>query len=177
MRRGSGPFTGWPSTMASPFVCFKKPPTILSNVDLPQPEGPTMQTNSPSVTSRSTRSSTWICSPGRLPAKLIHRSRTETAARGACFSGGFMRFVSAIRVTPAHFIELFELAHEHVQNQANQPDHHHARHDEIVALARIARVDDQIAESRVHRDHFRRDDDQPGDAQGDAHARDDLRKA
>jgi hypothetical protein len=66
IRRGSGPFTGCPSMSTFPLVCFKNPPTIFSSVDLPHPDGPRMQTNSPSRASRSMFSSTLTSLPSRL---------------------------------------------------------------------------------------------------------------
>src|SRR5690625_2217092 len=62
---------------------FSRPATRRSNVDLPQPDGPSTHTNSPSAMSREISSSTI-----RIPLVLsewgyaIHRSRTETAALG-----------------------------------------------------------------------------------------------
>src|SRR5436190_4351750 len=51
------PRTGTPSNSTSPPEARSKPARILSSVDLPQPEGPTRQTNSPGATSRSMPSS------------------------------------------------------------------------------------------------------------------------
>src|SRR5450432_3165820 len=118
MRRGSGSRTAWPSTSASPRVWWRKPPMMLSRVDLPQPDGPTMQTNSPSRTSRSMRSSTWICSPDGFPGKLIQRSRTEIAV-----------FILVLAISPFHFVKFFQPPHDEVENQSDQTDHHHAGDD------------------------------------------------
>src|SRR3990172_7813229 len=46
-----GPLTVSPATVSSPPVAGIKPPMILSRVDLPQPEGPMMEKNSPARTS------------------------------------------------------------------------------------------------------------------------------
>src|SRR3972149_7855214 len=46
-----GPLTVSPATVSSPPVAGIKPPMILSGVDLPQPEGPMMEKNSPARTS------------------------------------------------------------------------------------------------------------------------------
>ena len=40
------PVTGLPSMRISPAAGVRKPAMMLSKVDLPQPDGPTMQTNS-----------------------------------------------------------------------------------------------------------------------------------
>ena len=48
--------------------------------------------------------------------------------------------------------------------------------DQVVAVAGVARIHDQVAEAGVQRDHLRGDDDQPRHAEADAHADDDLRQ-
>src|ERR1017187_7338828 len=52
-RSGPGATTRFLSTVISPEDGNEKPATALSSVDLPQPEGPSRQTNSPVFTSRS----------------------------------------------------------------------------------------------------------------------------
>src|SRR5438876_237374 len=56
-RSGPGFVTAWPSTRMRPAVAAMRPSTTERNVVLPQPDGPTIATNSPSVTFRSTPSS------------------------------------------------------------------------------------------------------------------------
>src|SRR5258708_3927929 len=53
-RPGPGGRGGPPSILRLPAVGCSKPATMLSRVDLPQPEGPSSATNSPSPTARST---------------------------------------------------------------------------------------------------------------------------
>jgi hypothetical protein len=60
-RRGSR--TGASSTRTSPESGVSKPASTLSRVDLPQPEGPMMATNSPSPTEKLTSSSTATAPP------------------------------------------------------------------------------------------------------------------
>ena len=67
MRRRSGPRTRSPWVSTSPSVGARKPPITFSSVDFPQPEGPTMHTNSPGLTSKRMRSSTRIGSPPPSP--------------------------------------------------------------------------------------------------------------
>ncbi len=55
-------------------------------------------------------------------------------------------------------------------------DNDHGGDDEVIAVAGVTRVNDQKSESRVYRDHLRRDDDEPGDAQRDAQTDDQLRR-
>src|SRR5690349_5653284 len=51
-RLGFGPVTGLPHMSTSPLVGASKPATMRSNVDLPQPEAPMRQMNSPLRTVR-----------------------------------------------------------------------------------------------------------------------------
>jgi hypothetical protein len=60
---GSRLFTTLSSMTISPPVTVSRPATIRISVDLPQPEGPTMTMNSPSLTSMSMP---WMT--GTLPA-------------------------------------------------------------------------------------------------------------
>src|SRR6266550_1865107 len=70
IRSAPGPWTRCPSISTQPVVGSSRPATILSRVDLPQPEGPTIVTNSPSPIWRlmSRRASVGSVSPlNRLP--------------------------------------------------------------------------------------------------------------
>src|SRR5258708_4089868 len=154
MRAASGPFTGALSTHTSPRVSFRKPPRMLSIVDLPQPDGPTRQTNSPGRTWKLTRSSTSMREPFSFPGNDIHASRTWMSGL-------------PLSITPANFVELFQLPQEHVEHEAYQSNHHHAGDDEVVALAGVARVNDEIAKAGTHGDHFRRHDHEPRHAKCD----------
>src|SRR3979490_1417494 len=49
-RSGPGESAGLPSTRTSPSVGVTRPAATFSSVDLPQPDGPTMQANCPSGT-------------------------------------------------------------------------------------------------------------------------------
>src|SRR6478736_8410968 len=148
MRPGSGPATDLPSTFTSPRVSMRKPPRILSIVDLPQPDGPTMQTNSPGRMSKLMFSRTWTGCPAVLPGNDIQVSRTRMSG-------------SALSIAPAHFVEFFQPPHQQIENQTDASDQRHARDDEVVAFAGVARVDDEIAEPGVDRDHLRRHDHEP----------------
>ncbi len=63
---GIGRSTGRPSTSTRPRLAGRSPAMILSSVDLPQPDGPTMASISPRATWRSTsrRASTGPEAPG-----------------------------------------------------------------------------------------------------------------
>ena len=54
--QGCGPVTLSVPTVNSPEVAGINPPMIRSSVDLPQPEGPMIEKNSPAWTSRETLS-------------------------------------------------------------------------------------------------------------------------
>src|SRR5947208_1191484 len=82
MRRGSGPFTGAPSTSTSPEVAGRNPPTTFRSVDFPQPLGPTMQTNSPGATMALMSCKTSMRQPFLLPGNETKRPRIQTA--GGC---------------------------------------------------------------------------------------------
>src|SRR5690606_33991094 len=49
---GCGPSSGLPSASIAPVVGFSRPAAICNSVDLPQPDGPTRATSSPSWISR-----------------------------------------------------------------------------------------------------------------------------
>ena len=66
-------------------------------------------------------------------------------------------------------------AHADIEQQPDDADHHHARDHQVVAVAGVARVDDQESEPGVDRDHLRGHDHQPGDAERDPQADDQLR--
>src|SRR5215211_7620632 len=53
-RSAPGPVTSAPRTLSVPATGFMNPATIFRNVVFPQPDGPTIATNSPSPMSRST---------------------------------------------------------------------------------------------------------------------------
>ena len=59
-RLGSGPEIGLPHISASPLLGGSKPAMIRSRVDLPQPEAPIRQTNSPLRIDRLAPDSAWI---------------------------------------------------------------------------------------------------------------------
>ena len=48
--------SGWPASVISPSLGPSSPPNRCSSVDLPEPEGPMMATNSPLFTTRFTPS-------------------------------------------------------------------------------------------------------------------------
>ena len=64
-RSVTGPATRRPNTASSPFEGMMSPATSRISVDLPQPDGPTIATNSPRATSSETSSSASVSSGPR----------------------------------------------------------------------------------------------------------------
>jgi hypothetical protein len=62
-RSGPGPVTDRSPTRISPEDGGMKPATMLRIVLLPQPEGPTTETNSPAGTSSETSRTAFTCAP------------------------------------------------------------------------------------------------------------------
>src|SRR5258708_5822793 len=130
MRWGSGPDTWVPLTNTSPDVGLKKPATMFNKVDLPQPEGPTMQTNSPRKTSRSIFSRTAMGAV--LPVKSMRKLRTWMI-------GPFLSKVSIpLRITPLHFIESFQLPYQKIQKQTHKSTHKHPAHHEAFSSPAVS---------------------------------------
>ncbi len=74
---GGSRVTSSPSMVMTPLVGVSKPPIIRSSVDLPEPEGPSRQTSSPSATVRSKLST------ARMVPKALVTSRMSRTAMGA----------------------------------------------------------------------------------------------
>src|SRR6185369_15640253 len=154
----SGLVRSSPSIRIEPSSGRTKPAMMFISVDLPQPEGPTIATNSPSPTDSDASSTT--ASVSRPDGNDLRMPRTSIL----------------VRISPPHHAEAFEKPHHSIEQKADQADDDHRRDHQIVAVAGVARVDDQEAETRAQRDHLGRNDDQPRDAEPDAHADDDLRQ-
>src|SRR6266481_4494291 len=89
-RLGSGPSIGLPHINASPEVGCSKPAMMRSNVDLPQPEAPIRQMNSPLAIARLAPASAlivWSCSWKFLETPLISTICTLASAIVALFHG------------------------------------------------------------------------------------------
>src|SRR5690349_17373094 len=135
---GLGPSSTAPSTRALPSSGRSKPAMMFMSVDLPHPEGPTMATNSPSATEKLTPSITWSLPFGE--GKLFFRFSTT---------------ILLPDIAPPHRLEPLEEAHDPVEHEADHADDDHAGDHEIVAVAGVARIHDEVAEPRVQRDHLR----------------------
>src|SRR5271166_2175504 len=153
-----GSVRGAASMRIEPESGCRNPTIMFINVVFPHPDGPTMATNSPSPTVRLTSSTT--CSVPPFDPKPLR-----------------MPFNSIlVRITPPDRFQSLEQSHHSIQQQSNQPDNDHSGDHEIVSIAGVARIDDQISESRAQRDHLRSDHHQPRHTQSDPHADDDLRQ-
>src|SRR6266852_4066505 len=75
---------------------------------------------------------------------VVHRSSPK-----------MMRFESLIGEPPAHGLPALHPPYADIETQSDQPDEQHARHHQVVAFAGVARIDDQVAQSGIHGDHFR----------------------
>src|SRR5579863_34752 len=156
--RGSGLECRVPSITTAPASGRMNPAIRLRSVVLPQPEGPTMATNSPSRTLKLTLSMT-----SRRPlseANPLLTSRTSIL----------------VRIAPPDPPHTLQQAHQAVEREPNQADDDHAGDDQIVAVPGIAGVHDHVPESRVQGDHLRGHDDEPCNTESDAHADDHLRQ-
>src|SRR5882724_11942122 len=75
---GSTPLTMRPSIATVPALTVSSPATMRNRVDLPQPDGPTTTTNSPSATAQLTP-----CTTSRVPYDLRTPSRVTVAISSA----------------------------------------------------------------------------------------------
>src|SRR4029450_6310609 len=153
-RRGSR--TASSSTRTSPRSGRSKPASRLRSGDLPHPDGPMTATTSPSTTEK-LRSSSTCTGPPRV-WNVFEIDRTSILGL----------------IAPAHLVEPLEPPPEAVEQEPDDPAREHARHHQVVAVARVARVDDQVAETGVDRDHLGGHHHEPRDAEPDAHSGDEL---
>src|SRR3954468_4644008 len=120
---------------------------MFISVVLPQPDGPTIATNSPSPTSKFR---SWMTSsrplsvgnPLRTPRREIFVDAEPWRSMG---------------IAPPHDLHPLEHAHDAVERQTDEPDDDHAGDHEVITVAGVARIDDEIAETRAQRDHLGRD--------------------
>src|SRR5215470_17975460 len=124
MPRELGLVSGAPSMLTEPRSGLSKPATMFINVDLPQPDGPTIATMSPSPTSKLMSSST--CSAPCSVVKLLP-TRSTRILEGMLLVG----------IAPPHDLETFQQAHQPVEQQPDQADDDHAGDDEVVAVAGV----------------------------------------
>src|SRR5436190_1984574 len=83
MSLGRGRSTGLPATVTAPAIGCSIPPMMLSSVLLPQPEGPSRQTNSPLRMSTETSSSACTLCAASRPVKTIDTWSTAMVGTAA----------------------------------------------------------------------------------------------
>src|SRR5438876_8013412 len=149
-RLGSGPSIGLPHISASPAVGCSKPAMMRSNVDLPQPEAPIRQMNSPVAIERWASDRAWIvwsCNWKTFETPLI-------STIGMVASAMMSRAPAQQAVADRH--------HDAVGEIARDADHHHAADHEIRAR-QGAGIHDHGAQSLRHAGHLAHYDDEPGE--------------
>src|SRR5215468_24886 len=91
--RGRGRSTFVPAIVTEPAVGCARPPMMLSSVLLPQPDGPSRQTNSPlRISSETSSSACTLCEASR-PAKVIDTWSIAMTASSAMTPGASSRVV------------------------------------------------------------------------------------
>src|SRR5207245_267335 len=155
-RAGSGWTTRLPKARISPALGRVNPAMAFRSVDLPQPEGPSRQTNSPAATSRSMRSSATIA------PNSLRTPRTSRAASGM--------------LEPAVPAQegVIDPRHHRVDGEADHADGDHAGED-LVAPEVLARLQDPVPEAAVDGDHLRDDHHDERHSDADPHPGEDRR--
>src|SRR5438552_11856149 len=144
-RSGPGALTGLPKASTVPSSGAMKPAMTLSSVDLPQPDGPSRQTNSPGATSRSMFSNArMVC------VNCLRTPRMCTAASDPATEGGLgPAFVAALCIfdpaVPAQQPTV-EARHAGVDREAAQADGAHAG-DGLGGPDEFARFGDPITDA------------------------------
>src|SRR4051812_33394667 len=110
---------------------------MFISVDLPQPDGPTIARNSPSSTLKLTPS---ITGSGFWFEKKVLVTPSTTI------------FLSDI--APLYGLQPFEQARDSVEQQTDRANDDHAGDHEVVAVAGVARVYDEVSEAGAQRDHL-----------------------
>src|ERR671930_283907 len=100
--RRLGPWIGRPSIRASPRSACSNPASTLRSVDLPQPDGPMMETNSPSLTVND----------------MSSRADTSPSPVRKLFQTPLTEILDPIDVPPADLPQALEPSHQEVQEQA-----------------------------------------------------------
>src|SRR5882762_1783874 len=158
-RSGPGPVTSRSASRMWPSVASSSPATMLSNVDLPQPECPISETNSPAWMSRLISSSAQ-----NGPFLVSNTMRTLSICR-------YRSLMSSSLVAEA----AGEQDHALLEREADQADREY-RDDDVLDVEVVPFVPHPEADADAAGEHLRRDDHQPGDADRQAHARDHVRE-
>src|SRR5712691_269504 len=154
-RSGPGPVTSRSASRIWPSVGLSSPATTLSSVDLPQPECPISETNSPERMSR-----------------LI----SSSAQNGPFLVSNTMRTLSICRYPSLMLSSLVAEAaggedHQLFEREADDADREY-RDDDVLHVEVVPFVPDPEPDADSAREHLGRDDHQPRHADRQAHAGD-----
>src|SRR5919197_1366955 len=131
--RRLGPRIGRPSIRTSPRSARSNPASTLRSVDFPQPDGPTMETNSPSLTVNDMSSTA-----DNSPSPVLKRFETPLT-----------EILAPTGVPPANLFQGLQPPHDEVQQQADGADADHPCDDEVIPHTGIAGIDNEEPESRA----------------------------
>src|SRR5262245_27075957 len=158
-RSGPGPRMGFCSQTMLPEVGISRPAIRFNSVLLPHPEWPIKQTNSFFATSIEIESSARK-RPLPLAGNAIERSLTLRKAMRSLSEAELLRCPRQRRVKP----------------KANEADQHD-RDDHAGELKVVPFVPDEVADPALRADHFRGNDHEPSNPDGNSHAGHDHRHA
>src|SRR5450830_1500855 len=161
-RSGPGSVTTLPLVMMLPLLGKAKPAMALSKVDLPQPDGPSKQTNWQSGMSRLMSFSATTSRSSLLKTLLTPVTMIWDALMSALQSA-----------MPAQHV-IVQTAHADVDGQTQQADGNHAG-DDLVGPEVFPRFHDAEPEAVADRNHLRHDHHDEGGTDADTHTREDIR--
>src|SRR4029077_13034479 len=148
-----GPLIGAPAIVTRPWKLSINPPMMLNRVDLPQPDGPMIDTNSPSRTAKAMRSSA-ASEPSGVRNSLARPSTTRSGSdSGAAAADGCEGEKPVGTARCAAILALEPARAGKPPHQGVRPDrqHEHGRQQGIHARHVEGRVglDDQITKATV----------------------------
>src|SRR6185312_5325457 len=152
-RRGSGPAMRAPSSSTSPALGEMKPATSDSSVDLPQPDGPTMLTNSCGWSEKETSRSASTRSPVRNDTNVFETERTSIFAFTNISGVGIEhaptgpRHLSRRSRLPPWREAALKASHGEVDAKADHPDHDHVQDERIHVAAHVQRAHHELPQS------------------------------
>src|SRR5260221_14032941 len=155
-----GPSIAWLSTITVPADGSSSPARMLSTVVLPQPEWPMMQVKSPRCIG-SQRSSNTVVMPPPAAGKRLAMPSME------------MNLFAIALLREGH--EPRQAREDQVEQHADHADQQDGV-DDVDDRQVVPLVPHEVADAGAADEHLGRDDDQPGDTDGDAHAGQDGRR-
>src|SRR5207244_10799368 len=107
--------------------------------------------------------------------KVTHSSTTDTAPTQSSTPNITYRESFMVKA-PTKKFELLQLPDAGVQAKPDHANQEHPGDHQVVTLAGVARIDNQVSQAGIDRDHFRGHHHQPGHSQCDAQTDDDPRQ-